>query len=665
MGGKKNKKRKGKRAKAQRKPSVARLAAGEGPSSATPPAPQRWDALFMRVARHGDSPWAPEEAEDVLRDVVSLWEEEAAGVAGGMVREVLHMKDAEKRWGGVVAAVADVCLQGQEDLLGVVRHAMRLLREGCAQLGGTGRVVEKGMLGEATRRAAEALNLGSMLHAQGRYKDALRETRRCVPVFIAVCGEEHPDTLSSMDNLATCLSSAGHLQEALELAERVFDVRRRVLGEEHPDTLGNMHNLAIFLSGLGRLQEALTLEERVLGTRKRVLGEEHVDTLESMHIAASFLSDMGRLQEAHDLAKHILAVRERVCGEEHPDTLSSLDLLAKSLSSLGRLQGALEVETHMVDVMRRVYGEEHPVTLGSMGNLANCLSDVGRQQEALALEECVFDARRQTLGKEHPDTLLSMGSLANRLSEVGRLQEALTLAKRVLEMRKLLLGEEHPDTLLSMGNLANCLSEMGRVREALALEKHALDGRMRVLGEKHPDVLTGMCNMSNHLSSLERRQEALAILEKALTLYESLEGGDLLPERLRSMMLMESLLMECKREGDAEKVRREWKRLYALVLRSMSSTIKPDSLVSLFFMSSFPCLVLSCPLPGEIHGGIRPWWLWSRDEGNALPGSCGHQGVFSVPLCLCFPSFFSDEKNTQCPKDAADDLLARGSSGEV
>ena len=118
MGGKKGKgKKKGKKGKTQRKPSDPGLAAGEGqPSSSSPSAPQRWDALFMRVARHGDSPWAPEEAADVLRGAVALWEE--ADTAGGMVREALHMRDAEKRWGAVVATVADVCLQGEgeEDL---------------------------------------------------------------------------------------------------------------------------------------------------------------------------------------------------------------------------------------------------------------------------------------------------------------------------------------------------------------------------------------------------------------------------------------------------------------------------------------------------------------------------------------------------------------------
>ena len=162
------------------------------------------------------------------------------------------------------------------------------------------------------------------------------------------------------------------------------------------------------------------------------------------------------------------------------------------------------------------------------------------------------------------------------------MQEALNLAKRGFEMSKRVLGEEHPDTLASMGNLANRLSEIGQVQEALALEKCKLDARIHVLGENHPDVLTGMYNLSNHLSSVGRPQEALAVLEKALTRYKSLEGGDLLPERLMSMMLMETVLMECERDSDAEKVRREWKRLYASVLRNMSDTIKPDSLVSFF-----------------------------------------------------------------------------------
>ena len=49
-----------------------------------------------------------------------------------------------------------------------------------------------------------------------------------------VLGEEHPDTLTSMNNLAETLRAQGDHDGARQLQERVLEVRTRVLGEEHP-----------------------------------------------------------------------------------------------------------------------------------------------------------------------------------------------------------------------------------------------------------------------------------------------------------------------------------------------------------------------------------------------------------------------------------------------
>jgi hypothetical protein len=59
-----------------------------------------------------------------------------------------------------------------------------------------------------------------------------------------VLGEEHPDTLLSMNNLALTYLNQEQWKEAEELQVRVMQTRRRVLGDEHPDTLTSIGNLA-------------------------------------------------------------------------------------------------------------------------------------------------------------------------------------------------------------------------------------------------------------------------------------------------------------------------------------------------------------------------------------------------------------------------------------
>jgi hypothetical protein len=61
---------------------------------------------------------------------------------------------------------------------------------------------------------------------------------------LRVLGEEHPDTLTSIDNLASTYRNQGRWKEAEELEVQVMETSSRVLGEEHPSTLTSMDNLA-------------------------------------------------------------------------------------------------------------------------------------------------------------------------------------------------------------------------------------------------------------------------------------------------------------------------------------------------------------------------------------------------------------------------------------
>ena len=58
-----------------------------------------------------------------------------------------------------------------------------------------------------------------------------------------VLGEEHPDTLSTMNHLATLYGRQGRYAEAEPLLVKTLEIQRRVRGAEHPETLRFMNNL--------------------------------------------------------------------------------------------------------------------------------------------------------------------------------------------------------------------------------------------------------------------------------------------------------------------------------------------------------------------------------------------------------------------------------------
>src|SRR5262249_30264493 len=120
------------------------------------------------------------------------------------------------------------------------------------------------------------LDLGLLPEAQQQFERVLVLRRR-------VLGEQHADTLSTMNDLAEVYDHQGKYAQADQLLSKVVEVRRRTLGEENPTTLINMNNLASVYQEEGKNDQAEALFEKVLDARRRVLGEEHPDTMSSLN----------------------------------------------------------------------------------------------------------------------------------------------------------------------------------------------------------------------------------------------------------------------------------------------------------------------------------------------------------------------------------------------
>ena len=321
-------------------------------------------------------------------------------------------------------------------------------------------------------------------------------------------GQEHVDTLNSMDMVERAYYLGGRWKEVEELDVQLMKTRKRVLGPEHPHTLISMANLASTYSKQGRWNQAEELQAKDLETCKRVLGAEHPDTLISMANLASTYRMTGRWKEAEELEVQVMQTHKRVLGPEHPHTLTSMANLASTYRNQGRWKEAEELDVQVMETSLRVLGAEHPSTLISIGNLASTYSDQGRWEEAEALQAQVLETHKRVLGEEHPDTLTSMANLASAYRNQGRWKEAEELEVQVTETRKRVLGPEHPDTLTSIANLASTYSKQDRWKEAEELEMQVKETRKRVLGPKHPDTLTSMANLASTYRNQDRWKEA-------------------------------------------------------------------------------------------------------------------------------------------------------------
>jgi hypothetical protein len=143
-----------------------------------------------------------------------------------------------------------------------------------------------------------------------------------------------------------------HLAEEGVLEEQILAIRARVLGEEHPDTLTSMNNLAVTMQALGDLPNAKTLLMKVLDVTRDVMGKQHPRY-------------SGDLAGVRNLQEIVLPARIRVLGMEHPETLTSIGNLGATLIQTGQTQAGLEMVHQVYEGRRKILGEDHPETIAA------------------------------------------------------------------------------------------------------------------------------------------------------------------------------------------------------------------------------------------------------------------------------------------------------------
>ncbi|KAH8806707.1 hypothetical protein DL96DRAFT_1764564 [Flagelloscypha sp. PMI_526] len=408
-------------------------------------------------------------------------------------------------------------------------------------------------------------NLAHIHSKLGQHQDALKLQERVLELSPRIRGVESMYTLACMSDLAATYSALGQHTYALKLGQQALDLRTSNLGEDHPHTLTSLSNLAATYSDLGDHRNALKLEEQALELRRDVLGKEHPHTLQSMNNLASIYSKLGQHGDALELKEQVLELRTKILGKEHPDTLESMNNLASTYLDLGQPDDALKLSEQVVEFSVKNLQAEHPLTLTSMNNLALTYSYLERHEDALTLHEHVLELSIRIQGKDHPVTLQSMGNVARTYSDLGQHSNALRLMEQVLELRTYSQGEKHPDTLTSMGNLALTYSELGQHNDALKLHEQALELRTQILGEEHPDTLASMDNLAAIYSELGRHRDALKSQERALALRSQILGEEH-PETLQNMNNLAVTYAELGQFSDALKLHEQTLELRTNIL---------------------------------------------------------------------------------------------------
>ncbi|QOC23913.1 serine/threonine protein kinase [Wenzhouxiangella sp. AB-CW3] len=311
-----------------------------------------------------------------------------------------------------------------------------------------------------------------------------------------------------LQTVATSMRTVGLLEQALEPQKQALAIRREQLGEEHLDTLDSMDHMGLLYGRVGRRDDQRQFYQEALNGYRRLVGDEDARTLNAMSNLGANYNARGELEQAETYFRQALSGQLDALGPAHHQTLITTHGLGYMLSLQGRHEEALPYYEAALSGRRDLYGDEHPDTLTAMNNLGGLLIEMGRPDDALPYYQQALDGRRRLLGNEHRVTLQSINNMGHLLSRLDRLDEARPLILEVLERAQVILGEQHPNTLIYLNNAGRLQLQLGQASQSERLYRQAVEGARSALPKRHWHTASFLAGHAGALHELERFADA-------------------------------------------------------------------------------------------------------------------------------------------------------------
>jgi non-specific serine/threonine protein kinase/serine/threonine-protein kinase len=308
-----------------------------------------------------------------------------------------------------------------------------------------------------------------------------------------------------------------HLGEdatALAHYEKAYDLCRAHLGENHPDTLTCMNNLAVTQESLGKVEEAIVTLNKVLKLQQDSRDRSSAWIRAMGNLAKCYLT-VHRYAEAVSLLQPALELIRKEPSNQAHLTATLLNNLGTAYVGLRRYEEGAQVLAESVDMLAKIKDADITAEWTTRVNLAIAWRHLDRQDEAARIIENFTADVRARLGPDHPATLTAMSLLATSYRERGLTEEATRRSEESLAMHQAKLGPYHYQTLVAMNNLAITYRQGGRTNEALRLLEDTMNLRLKHMPPESPDTLYCMTSLAvvYHQSGQER--QALALLDQA------------------------------------------------------------------------------------------------------------------------------------------------------
>jgi hypothetical protein len=308
---------------------------------------------------------------------------------------------------------------------------------------------------------------GVLCWHNGRFDDANTALGQAYALRCALQGDQHPDSLETLERLAALAHSQLDDELALKRFDAALDGFVRLHGEESVRVAIVRRNYAAFLRDRSRAAEARALIDRATDVLERELPPAHPDNVAALKVEALLFVVEGEYPAAARVAERAIELGRKELAEEHPFIAAAELILATTEIRSKEFKKAEKRLARVLKHFERSLRERHPLVAITISRQAQLLHARGA-----SLERAEELARRafEYYGETYPK---NVGGIAWTLFEIlldgGKPVDAADLATELAP------AVEQRLRLAMAGKLANRFLDAGDYRTALPWIERARD----------------------------------------------------------------------------------------------------------------------------------------------------------------------------------------------
>jgi len=355
----------------------------------------------------------------------------------------------------------------------------------------------------------------------GRYRDAEPLYRAALAGWERMGAVAERDRIVTAVNLGTLLRAEGRFAEAESV---LLDCIRRAEALEPAGSGKSSVEWAHAASGLGALYLALQQLDKAksFAFQAQAIFNQRLDAGDLERVTNGALLGTIYLEQARYEEAEVQLRATLDHADKRLATVTYNQLAVMALRR-GRLEEAESLALEASELNRLEPAPSGRMAAAITGNLAKIRLQQRRYVEAEQNYRDAVAISETALGKEHPETAKACLNLAALYQIRRRDRGAELLYRRAIEILDPLYGEDHPLLLVARNELAEVFRAEGRYIESEKLGGASLALLEDKLGPRDPRVWRALANQERLLASTKRTKEAAALRARIQEMSQGLQ----------------------------------------------------------------------------------------------------------------------------------------------